>query len=152
SALLLGQSAFGQGIATGSLSGTVTDPSGAAVPGAHVKAVNAATNQELLGETNETGFVAFRAVPPGAYRITITARSFRTALLESVEVAVARDTDLSIKLELGQVGETVQVEGAAPLIESSTAQITTSFSSQAAADLPLAGSYDQLTLLIPGVA
>jgi hypothetical protein len=149
----LGTRAFSQGIATGSISGTVIDPSGAAVPGAHVKAVSSSTNQEFSGDTNENGYINFRSVPPGAYKITITASSFRQAILEGVEVTVAHDTNLgAVRLELGQVGETVQVEGAAPLIESTTSQVTTSFSSQATTDLPLGGSYDQLTLLIPGVA
>jgi len=151
--LVMSVSAFSQGIATGSISATVTDPSGASLPGAHVKAVNASTNQEFAGDTSELGFITLRSLPPGFYKITITSTSFRTAVLDSVEVSVARDSSLgSVKLELGQVGETVQVEGGAPLIESATAQVTTSFGSQATADLPLGGSFDQLALLIPGVA
>jgi len=151
--LLLTASGFSQGIATGSMSGLVADPTGAIVPGAKVTATNTATNQEFVGETNEAGLIALRAIPPGMYKITISSKSFRTAVIESVEVTVARDSSLgTIRLELGQIGETVQVEGVAPLLESSTAQVTTSFSSQVTADLPLAGSFDQLALLIPGVA
>src|SRR5260370_28478993 len=140
--LFLATSAFSQGIATGTISGTVTDPSGAVLPGALVKAVSLATNQEFTGETNAAGFITLRSVPPGTYKVTITSKSFRTAVIEGVEVTVAKETSLGdVKLELGQVGETVQVEGATPLIESTTAQVTTSFGSQATADLPLAGSY-----------
>jgi outer membrane receptor protein involved in Fe transport len=92
-------------------------------------------------------------VPPGAYTVTVTAASFRTLVLEKVEVAVAQETALgSLTLELGAVGQTVQVEGAAPLIESSTAQVTTSFGAKQIADLPLSGSFDALTLFVPGVA
>jgi carboxypeptidase family protein/TonB-dependent receptor-like protein len=142
-----------QGIATGSISVTVTDPSGAAVPGATVKAQSKATNQEFIGETNSSGYVELRSVPPGTYTITITCKSFRTLVLERNDVLVSRGTDLGVvKLELGSVGEVVQVEGLAPLIEASTAQVTTSFSSKEAADLPLAGGFDMLTLFIPGVA
>jgi hypothetical protein len=142
-----------QGIATGSISVTVTDPSGAAVPGATVKAQSKATNQEFIGETNSSGYVELRSVPPGTYTITITSKSFRTLVLERNDVLVSRGTDLGVvKLELGSVGEVVQVEGLAPLIEASTAQVTTSFSSKEAADLPLAGGFDMLTLFIPGVA
>jgi Carboxypeptidase regulatory-like domain len=63
--LLLATSAQSQGIATGSISGTVTDPSGASLPGAHVTAVSTATNQEFAGETNDSGVIVFRTVPPG---------------------------------------------------------------------------------------
>jgi len=151
--LLFAVPAFSQGIATGSMSGLVADQTGAAVPGAKLTATNTATNQEFTGETNEAGLVALRSIPPGTYKITISSKNFRTAVIGSVEVTVARDSSLgTIKLELGQVAETVQVEGAAPLLESSTAQVTTSFNSQATADLPLGGSFDQLALLIPGVA
>ena len=151
--LLFAVPAFSQGIATGSMSGLVADQTGAAVPGAKLTATNTATNQEFTGETNEAGLVALRSIPPGTYKITISSKNFRTAVIGSVEVTVARDSSLgTVKLELGQVAETVQVEGAAPLLESSTAQVTTSFNSQATADLPLGGSFDQLALFIPGVA
>jgi outer membrane receptor protein involved in Fe transport len=149
----LNVAAFSQGIATGSISGTITDPSGAALPGAQVKAVNTATNQEFTGEANDTGLIALRSIPPGVYRITITAKSFRTAVIDQIEVTSSRDSSLgAIKLELGAVGETVQVEGAAPLVESTTSQVTATFGTKAVADLPLSGSFDALTLYIPGVA
>jgi hypothetical protein len=152
--LLLAASTFSQGIATGSVSGTVTDPTGAVVPGAKVTAVSSATNQTASVETNNAGFFSLRSVPPGIYKVTIETKSFRTLSLESVGVLVARDTDLgTVKLELAQhVGETVVVEGAAPLVEASTSQVTTSFNSQAVAELPLAGGFDMLALFIPGVA
>ncbi|HXL21586.1 MAG TPA: TonB-dependent receptor [Candidatus Dormibacteraeota bacterium] len=151
--LVLSVGAFSQGIATGSISGTITDPSGAVLAGAHVRALSTATNQEYAGDTNDTGIIVLRSLPPGTYKITVTSASFRTAVIDNVEVSVARETSLgAVKLELGQVGETVQVEGTPPLLESTTSQTTTSFSTKEVADLPLSGSFDALTLLIPGVA
>ncbi|MGB7844630.1 MAG: TonB-dependent receptor, partial [Candidatus Acidiferrum sp.] len=152
--LLLAASGFSQGIATGSISGTVLDPSGAALPGAQVIALNTATGARVTGETNDVGFFALRAVPPGTYEVKIAAKSFRTIELGHTEVAVARDTGLgAIKMELaGVTGETVLVEGGTPLIETTTSQVTTSFGTQATADLPLNGGMDMLTLFIPGVA
>jgi hypothetical protein len=151
--LLLATSGQSQGIATGSISGTVTDTTGASLAGAHVTAVSTATNQEFAGETNDSGVIVFHTVPPGIYKITITSRSFRTTVLDNIEVSVSKESDFgSIKLELGQVGETVQVEGAPPLLEGTTSQVTTSFSSKEVADLPLSGSFDALALYIPGVA
>src|SRR6266571_4692584 len=151
--LLLASSGFSQGIATGSMSGTVTDQTGAIVPGAKVTAVNAATNQTFAGETNDAGIVALRSLPPGTYKVTITTKNFRSVALEKVEVVVGQDSSLgSIKLELGQVGETIVVESGTPLVETGTSQVTTSFNTRAVADLPLSGSFDALALFIPGVA
>jgi hypothetical protein len=151
--LLVAASALPQGIATGTISGTVTDPSGAAVAAAKVTSVNAATNQTIVAETNDAGIFSQRSVPPGIYKVTVEAKGFRTVVLDKVQVTVAQETALApVKLELGSLGETIQVEGATPLIETSTAQVTTNFDSVATADLPLNGGYDMLTLFIPGVA
>jgi len=151
--LILAASTFSQGIATGTISGTVTDPTSATVPGAKVTAVNTATNQEFVGETNDAGLVSLRSLPPGIYKVTVASKDFRTVVLEKVEVVVAQDSTLgTIKLELGQVGDTIQVEGGTPLIETGTSQVTTSFSTKEVADLPLSGSFDALALFIPGVA
>jgi len=145
--------AYAQGIATGSLSATITDPSGGAVPDADVTAESIATNQQFKGTTNSLGYVELRPLPPGAYKLTVNAKGFRTVVVAKVDVVVAQNTELGgIRLEIGSVGETVEVEGAAPIIEASTAQVTTTFDSQATADLPLNGGFDMLTLFIPGIA
>ena len=145
--------AYSQGIATGSLSATVIDSSGGAVPDADVTAQNAATNQEFAGKTNGLGYVELRSLPPGTYKVTISSKQFRTLVVGKVDVVVSQNTDLGgLKLEVGSVGEVVQVEGVAPLIEASTSQVTTSFDSKITTDLPLNGGFDALTLLIPGVA
>ena len=70
--------AMAQGITAGSISGTVVDPSSAVVSGATVTAQNIATGQTLTAETNDTGYFTFRSVPPGAYKITIAGKGFRT--------------------------------------------------------------------------
>jgi len=151
--LLLAAAGFSQGIATGSISGTVTDPTGATVPGARVTVVSTATNQASTAVTSDVGFFAVHSLAPGAYKVTVESKNFRTAVLDKVEVVVAQDSALgSIKLELGQVGDTIQVEAGTPLIEATTSQVTTSFSTKEVADLPLSGSFDALALFIPGVA
>lgn len=143
-----------QGIATGSMSGTVNDPSGAIVPGAKVTAESVATGQASSAVTNEAGYFAFLKLPPGMYKVKVESKNFRTLELNNVEVDVAKETSLgTLKMELGAQVEVVQVtEGGTPLIETSTSQVTTSFGSQEVADLPLSGSFDALTFLVPGVA
>src|SRR5439155_3778735 len=144
---------FAQGIATGSLSATVTDASGASVPDVDVTAQNIATGQLFTGKTNGVGYVELRTVPPGGYKVTVTSKAFRKLEVSRTEVAVAQNTDLGdLKLEIGAASETVQVEGVQPLIEASTSQVTSSFGSAETADLPLNGGFDILTLFVPGVA
>src|SRR5580765_7033549 len=145
--------AFSQGIATGSLSGTVIDPSAAIIPGAKVTVLSKATNQASIVDTNELGFFAVRSLPPGIYKVTVESKNFHTLVLQSVEITVGHDTALGgLKMDLGAVGETVTVEGGTPLIETGTSQVTTSFSTQQVADLPLSGSFDALAMYVPGVA
>ena len=151
--LVLTASGFAQGIATGSISGTVTDPSGSAVPGAKVTVLSAATSLTSPATTNDSGFFGVRSLTPGIYKVTIESKNFRTVVLDRVEVLVGQDTVIgTIKLELGQVGETIQVEGGAPLMETATSQVTTNFSTKEVADLPLSGSFDALALFVPGIA
>src|SRR5882762_6591768 len=105
---LFSASALSQGIATGSISGTVADPSGAVVPGAKVTATSNATNTPTTATTSGEGLFALRSLPPGTYKISIEAPNFRTTVRDRVDVVVARDADLgTVKLELGKVGETV---------------------------------------------
>lgn len=152
--LLLAGFASSQGIATGSISGTVTDPSGAVVPGARITATSTATNQVVTTETNDSGFFALRPLPPGTYRVTIEAKGFRKLELGGVDVAVAKDSGLSgIRLELAQqAAEAIVVEGGTPIIETTTAQTTSTFDSKVTSQLPLNGGFDILTLFTPGVA
>src|SRR5882724_324160 len=98
--------AYSQGIATGSLSATVIDSSGGAVPDAEVTAQSSATNQQFVGRTNGLGYVELRSIPPGSYKVTIASKQFRTLVVGNVEVVVAQNTDLGgLRLEIGSVGE-----------------------------------------------
>ena len=146
--------AMAQGIATGSISGTVLDPSSAVVVGAKATAQNIATGLILTADTNDTGYFAFRSVPPGTYKITIAAKGFRSVEVPQVQVESSRDATLAtIKLQLtSAAGETVEVIEAAPILETSTAQVTNTFDTQATADLPTGGGFDSLALFLPGVA
>src|SRR5258708_12137167 len=150
--LLLAVPTFSQGIATGSIAGTVTDPTGAVILGATVKAVSTATNQEFSATTNDAGLVSLRSVPPGIYKVTVTTNNFRTVVIERVEVVVAQESSLgTIKLELGQVGDTIQVEAGASLVEATTSQGATRFITKEVADLPFSGSFYPLALTFPGL-
>ncbi len=145
--------ALAQGIATGSISGTVTDPSGAVVSAASVTAQNTGTGLSLHATTNDTGYYAFRSVPTGTYKVTIETKGFRKVQVAQVEVSVSRESSLgTTKLELASTGETVEVVEAAAILETNTAQVTNTFDSVATADLPTGGGFDSLALFLPGIA
>jgi len=145
--------AMAQGIVTGSMSGTVEDAQGAVVNGAKVTAVDLATNREFTAQTSDAGFFTIRGVPPGAYKLTVEAPNFRKYEAKSVTVAVGSDTGLGrIKMEVGSASETLTVEGTAPLVESTTQQISESFSARKAQDLPVGNTLDSLALFVPGIA
>src|SRR6516165_2899270 len=83
--LMVSAHAFGQG--TGTLSGTVSDPSGALVPGVEVKAVNDATNVESVATTNASGVYNFAAIQPGTYTVRASLANFRTQTFNGVTLS-----------------------------------------------------------------
>src|SRR5579863_4481881 len=142
-----------QGIVTGSISAVVQDPQGAVVVGARVSARHLATNREFKTETNSAGLLALRDLPPGPYSVRIEARSFSPYEASNLSVEVGKDTALAVvKLQLGSATETVNVETAPPLVESTTDQISETFSAEKVSSLPVGNSFDSLALFIPGVA
>ncbi|PYY04859.1 MAG: hypothetical protein DMG69_28760 [Acidobacteria bacterium] len=151
--LFCGTFAAAQGIVTGSISGTVEDPSGAVVSGAKVSARHLATNREYTTETTASGLVSLRTLPPGEYSLRIEAKNFRSFESKGLVVQVGADTALgSVRLELGAPTETVTVESGAPLVEATTSQISDSFDTQKTASLPIGNNFDTLTLFLPGFA
>lgn len=145
--------AIGQGIVTGSISGTVQDSQGAMVAGAKVTATHLATNRQYSATTKQAGSFALNVLPPGQYDVKIEAPTFRASESHGVTVAVGSDTSLGfVKLEVGSPSETVTVEGAAPLIEATTDQITNTFDTQQATTVPIGNNFDTLALFLPGVA
>jgi outer membrane receptor protein involved in Fe transport len=155
-ALLLGLTAtfaIAQGIVTGSISGIATDSSGALVSGAKITAKHLATNREYTTESTGNGLISLRSLPSGAYDVRVEAPGFRAYESKGVLVTVGADTSLgAIGLEIGASTETVTVEGAAPLIEATTDQVSQSFSSESVASLPIGNGFDSLTLFVAGVA
>ena len=144
---------LGQGTVTGSMSGTVVDPQGAVIVGAKVTAKSTATNQDYTETTGANGAFAIRQLPPGSYTLTITAANFQALSVKDVVVHVGVDTALGAeKLTIGAQTDTVTVEATVPLVETSTAQMSTTFENKQITDLPIGSAFDSLVLLIPGAA
>lgn len=147
--------AFGQTTSTGSLTGTVLDPTGAAVAGANVTVKNNATNQELTATTNDQGTFAVPSINSGLYTVTITPTTgFKQAILKDVKIDAGRPSNVDVKLEVGQVTESVTITGAGgELINSTNATVSSTITGRQITDLPFASRNAlDLILLLPGSA
>src|SRR5687767_13818536 len=92
----------------GSLSGSVTDPNGAALPGATVEIKNVETNVAANAVTNEEGGYSFPLLQPGRYTLTVSSQGFNTAQREGIEIRVADRLTLDVEMQVG-VADTVTV-------------------------------------------
>jgi hypothetical protein len=149
-----GPALFGQGIVTGSIAGTIQDQQGAVVAGASVQAVEVATGAKFSSKSDAQGYFELRSLPIGSYSLSIEASGFRRLQLTSVIVEAGITNKLaSPVLEIGSASETVTVEAATPLVDSTSSQIGGDFDTKVVQSLPNAGAgFDNLVLYIPGVA
>src|SRR3954468_5790187 len=120
SVLFLAVSALGQETRA-TLSGTITDSTGAALAGANLRLLNTQTGVESRTESSQVGQYHFLYVNPGDYRLTIEMRGFRTLVREGIALATGQAATLDVALQLGTQAETVTVVGEAPLIEAEKA-------------------------------
>ncbi|WP_109489292.1 TonB-dependent receptor [Occallatibacter savannae] len=135
----------------GSLNGTVTDSSGAAVPGARITITNAATNYSASTVSQETGFYQVFNLPIGTYTVKVSHAGFDTMTLKSVPVQEAKATTVNASLRVGQVSETVEVT-ATPLLNATDTTNGYTLDSAQIDMTPLAtGSFTQIAVLSPGV-
>ena len=133
-------------IQNGQFTGTVTDPSGAAVPGARVTASNPSTNLSVTTITNGSGVYTIKELRPGTYKIRVEAKGFRSFEDSGVTLDVGAVQRVDAKLEIGQTKEVVEVSGAAALVNTETSQLSTTVTSTQIENLPLNGRnvYGQL--------
>ena len=151
--LLLTFAGAGAQESRGSLTGNVTDPNGASLPGATVEIRNLDTNVANTVTTNDEGNFTFPLLNPGRYTLTVTAQGFAPATRENLEIRVADRLTLDVPLSVTGVGETVTTVATAPVLETGSVSTGTTISTQQIAELPLAeGTAYQLATLAPGVA
>src|SRR5512133_697614 len=133
------------------LTGRVNDSSGAIVPDATVEVSNVDTGVRWPATTNNDGYFTVPLLPPGNYRITIRIQGFKEAA-RNVRLEVNQVARVDFTLEVGAVNETVEVTGAPPLLESSTASIGQTVQGEAITRMPLNGrNYLSLAKLSIGV-
>jgi hypothetical protein len=134
------------------LSGSITDPSGLAVPGARVVVRSADTGGARTVSSNQQGEYSVGALLPGPYSITIGANGFKTVNQSGVVVEVDQRARLDFALTVGSTTETVTVQGSAPLLNASDASVSTVIDPHFVDNIPLNGrSFQTLIMLTPGV-
>ena len=150
--LLLAAALNAQSI-TGSLSGSVTDPSEAAIIGAKVRLVNSATGLERLSNSNEAGRFFFGSLQPGAYNLFIEAQGFRRLERSAINVSAAEAINLTgLRLDVGQVTDTIQVREQSAIVQTQTAERAGVLTSSQVENLALRGrTVTSLVSLLPGV-
>jgi hypothetical protein len=130
--------AFAQGTGSSTtLSGLVTDAQKAVIPGADVLAKNNATAAEFRAVTDETGRFSIPAVPPGTYTVTVTLMGFKTAQLPDVIVQTATPASVTVTLDVGQLEETVVVTGATEIVQTQSANVSTTLAVKQLQQLPV---------------
>lgn len=137
---------------TGTIYGTVTDPSGAAIPGCTVRAVDTATGVAQTTITNESGAYTFATVEPGDYRVSTTAAGFKNLTQTGIQVAANQNVHVALSLPVGSTTENVSVVAGVTMVDTREAQIATTIGQQQLQELP---SQDRdvygLVQTVPGV-
>ena len=144
--------AFGQGAATSSLSGTIVDTSGGVIPGADVSAKNAATGVEYRTVSDDKGVYQLPSLPPGTYTVTVSLMGFKKDVIPNVVLNVASQATLKATLEVGGVEEVVTVTGGADIVQTQATVVSTTINSNQISNLPMVSrdGINAITML-PGV-
>ena len=153
--ILILPSHLGAQVTSGSISGTAIDPSGAVIPGVEVRCINSATGSIATTTTDDAGLFRCSELQIGTYNVEFTKQSFSKYVVNNVVVSSGTDQGVGlVKLAVGASTVTVEVTEAPPLIETTEAQVSTTFTTQqitSFAGLQENEGMDFLALQIPGV-
>jgi hypothetical protein len=134
-----------------SITGLVTDESGAAAPGVTVTAVNQATNVEYAGVSNQAGNYTITALPVGTYVVRSALGGFKTATTRPITLEAKQIARLDFRMEIGALEDRVEVTAPAPVLQTESATVGEVISGNTVQSLPLNGrNVGQLALLLPG--
>lgn len=136
----------------GTLTGTVTDASGAAVPNASVQLTNPLTNEVLNGKTNGTGDFSFPELQVGAYKLLVSAPGFSAKSLDNVAIEISKVNHQQIGLTIGSESTVVDVQAAGVTVDTTTSSLVAVVDSKSVQEIPLNGrNFTQMIKLAPGV-
>ena len=136
---LLSLQSFAQSITAGDVTGTISDPTGAAIPGATVTLTNVNTNATQSGTTNAEGSYRFAFVTPGVYRVAATATGFQSQTQAGIIVSAGQPTPANLQLAVSGASQTVDVVEAASAVQTQNADVATNFNQQMIENLPNPG-------------
>jgi hypothetical protein len=138
---------------SGTIVGTVTDSSGAVVSGAKISIVNEETGLTRTLSSDTHGEFQAPSMPTGSYTVTAEAQGFKLASVSNLPLSVDQRVKVDLKLEIGAMTETVSIEAARPLVQTSSSDLATTVNQKQIESLPLNGrNFVQLTRTVPGVA
>src|SRR5215472_15162452 len=123
----------------GTISGTVSDPSGAVIPKAEVTIANQQTGSKRMVATNESGFYTATALDPGTYTVTVKMAGFKTISKAGIALHVADELVVPMVLEVGAPSQTIEVTATATLVETRSGEVSNTIGSQQMTELPLNG-------------
>ena len=140
-------------IASGEITGIVTDPAGAAAPGATVTATNVDTNRQRIVVSSSDGVYTAASLPSGIYRLAVALPGFKSVTRDGIHVATGAKVRMDVELAVGDVREQVTVTADAPILRAATASLGAVVEHQQVVQLPLNGrTFITLAALAPGVA
>lgn len=149
-AVMLSRPALGQTV-TGSVTGLVTDPSGAVVVGATVAAQNTATGVPTTVQTNGAGAYTIRFLPIGQYTLSVQAKGFATAKVDAFTLEINQTAKINVGLKIGASETTVVTESVHPILDTTDATLGSTLTTTEIANIPLNGrNFSSLTLYQPG--
>ncbi len=148
--MIAGPSVFAQ--STGTILGTLKDPTGASISGAAVSAVNEGTSLRRSAATDTEGNYVIPLLPVGSYRVEVEAQGFKSEVRSGIDLHVASQLRIDFSMQVGTSTERVEVSGEAPVVQTDSAAVGEVVQSREMLALPLNGrNFMQLTLLAPGL-
>jgi hypothetical protein len=145
--------AFAQGSSASSLSGTVVDTDGGAIPGATVVVKNNATGVSVEAVSNSSGQFSFPGLNAGTYTLTVSLTGFKTFVATDVRLVSSTASSVTAKLEIGALSETVEVRASSELVQTQSSTVSSTLSTEQLSELPLASRNALYSLaMLPGVS
>jgi len=136
---------------TATLTGSISDQNGGALPNAKVIATNQGTKLEYTATTTDAGIYTLPFLPVGNYVITVEASGFKKLVSNEIKLEVNQTARINLAMQVGAVNDTVTITDAAPVLQTETTTVGGVISGNTTTTLPLNGrNFQQLTLLVPG--
>ncbi len=149
----MGAPVYGQASSSASLSGSVTDPTGAVIAGAQIIVKNNATGAEYKAVTASNGTFSLPALEAGTYTVTVSAQGFKQAVVNDVKLDVGVPSTVRVSLEIGSTTESIVVQGGGEILQTQSANIATTLNINQIANLPLVSRNPiNFIPLMPGVS